>query len=110
MGSDIKFYLDENIAHSIAAGLRRRKVDVLTVNEAETLGEDDKEHLDIARKKKRIIVTHDVDFLRLASNKSDHAGIVFAPQSRGIGAIVRKLTFIAQILTAEEMKGHIEFI
>ncbi|HMB90979.1 MAG TPA: DUF5615 family PIN-like protein, partial [Rhodothermales bacterium] len=91
-------------------GLRRRGIDVLTVVEAGMLGASDADHLALTRRQGRVIVTQDEDFLRLAAEGVDHAGIVYAPQGQSIGAMVQGLMLIAQVLTAEEMHGHIEFI
>lgn len=110
MNETVRFYLDEHVGHAIARGLRRRGIDVLTLVEAGMLGASDEDHLAFARRQHRVIVTHDEDFLRLAAEGVDHAGIVYAPQGRTIGALVQGLTLIAQVLTAEEMQGHIEYI
>ena len=110
MSETVRFYFDEHIGHAIAKGMRRRGIDVLTLTEAEMLGASDEEHMAFARSQQRVIVTHDDDFLRLAAEGIDHAGIVYAPQGRTVGAMVQGLTLIAQVLTPEEMNGHTEFI
>lgn len=110
MSSPVKFYFDEHIATAIAKGVRRRGIDVVTVAEAGKLEASDEEHLAFAHQQQRVIVTHDVDFLRLAAAASDHPGIVYSPQGRSIGEMVRNLTLIGQVLTTQEMHGHIEFI
>lgn len=103
MSEAVRFYFDEHVGRAIAKGLHRRGIDVLTLAKAGMLGASDEEHMAFARSQERVIVTHNDDFLRLAAEGVDHAGIVYAPQGQG-------LTLIAQILTAEEMRGHIEFI
>lgn len=110
MKNKIKFYLDEHIANAIADGLRRRGIDVLTIVEAGKRGAKDEEHFAFAQQEGRVIVTHDTDFLRLAAKHSHHAGLVYSQQGRSIGEMVRKLTLFAQIISAEEMMGRIEFI
>jgi hypothetical protein len=52
----------------------------------------------------------DDDFLRLADQTEEHAGVAFAPQGRSIGELVRGLTLIAEEMEAEEMEGHVEFL
>lgn len=74
------------------------------------LGASDEEPLAFARSQGRVIVTYDDNFLRLAAEGIDHAGIVYGPQGRTVGAMVQGLTLIAQVLTTEEMRAHIEFI
>lgn len=110
MTSSPRFYLDEHIPSAIADGLRRRGVDALTLAEADMLGADDDEHLAFARQHERVIVTHDADFLRLAADTPDHSGIVYGPQGRSIGEMVRKISLIARVITKEEMRGHVEYI
>lgn len=110
MNGIIRFYFDEHVGHAIAKGLRRRSIDVLTLAEADMLGASDEEHMAFARDEGRVIVTHDHDFLRLAAEGVDHAGIVYAPQGRTVGTMVQGLMLIAQVLRAEEMRGHVEFI
>jgi uncharacterized protein with PIN domain len=110
VSSSIRFYLDEHIPNAIAEGVRRRGIDVLTISEAGKLGASDEEHFAFARQQGRVIVTHDTDFLRLAADSSDHSGVVYAPQERTIGEMVRKLSLIARVIKEEKMRGHIEYI
>jgi hypothetical protein len=57
------------------------------------------------------MVTQDRDFLRLAAEaKGDHLGIVYAPQGRSIGELVRLLDLLAQVSDVEEMRGRVEYI
>ena len=106
----IRYYLDEHIAGAVAEGLRRRGIEVLTLTEAKMLGASDEEHFALAQEESRTIVTHDDDFLRLAAQAADHAGVVYLPQRRSIGATVRGLALIAGVLGAEGMRRHVEFL
>mgnify|MGYP006283343175 FL=1 len=106
----IRYYLDEHIAGAVAEGLRRRGIEVLTLTEAEMLGASDEEHFVFAREEGRTIVTHDDDFLRLATQAADHAGVVYLPKRRSIGETVRGLALIAGVLGAEGMRRHVEFL
>lgn len=108
--ADVRYYLDEHIAEAVAKGLRRRGVDVLTLSAAGMLGASDEDHFAFAQEEKRVIVTHDDDFLRLAAQSSEHAGVVYMPQRRGLGETVRGLTLIAEVLGPEGMRGHVEFL
>jgi len=80
------------------------------VTEASLLGTDDKELLAFVRGEQRVIVTHDRDFLGLAARKASHPGVVYAPQERSIGEMVRMLDLLSQISDAEEMNGRVEYI
>ena len=91
-------------------GLRRRDVDVLTVAEAGSLGASDEEIFRMARGAERVIFTQDDDFLRLAATVSDHRGIVYTSQENTVGEIIRGLMLIYQVLAAEEMLGHVEYL
>ncbi|WP_372636952.1 DUF5615 family PIN-like protein [Fodinibius sp.] len=73
MNSPSKFYLDEHIPTAVTDGLRRSRIDVLTLVVADKIGAIDKEHLAFARQQRRAIVTHVTDFLRLASATLDHS-------------------------------------
>jgi predicted nuclease of predicted toxin-antitoxin system len=110
MNGLIKFYLDEHVHPAVAAGLRRRGVDVLTTKEAGMLSATDVEHLALAASEARVIFTQDDDFLRLHARGQTHAGIVYARQRTAVGHIVRGLMLIYQVLSAEEMHNHIEFL
>jgi hypothetical protein len=105
-----RYYFDEHMAAAVAKGLRRRGIDVLTLPEADMLGASDEDHFAFARDAGRTIVTHDADFLRLAARTTDHAGVVYAPQGRSIGDLIRGLVVIADVLGAEGMRGHVEFL
>ena len=74
------------------------------------LGATEEEHLAFARDEGRTIVTHDDDFLRLAAEADVHGGMVYLPERRSIGETVRGLMLIADVLGAEEMQGHVEFL
>lgn len=106
----IKFYTDEHVSKAVVMGLRRRGVDVLTVPEAGTLGLSDEEHLRKAREEGRVIFTQDDDFLRLAAADTVHRGIVYATQDNTVGEIIYGLMLIYQVLEAEEMVGHVEYL
>lgn len=106
----VKFYTDENVSRAVVMGLRRRGVDVLTVAESGNLGASDEEILFKAGDEKRVIFTQDDDFLRLAATASDHRGIDYTSQDKTVGEIIRGLMLIHQVLHAEEMVGHVEYL
>ena len=106
----IRFYTDERVARVVVRGLRQRGMDVLTVPEARMLGASDEDHLAKAQEENRVVFTQDDDFLRLAEAGADHTGIVYASQDTSIGQIISGLMLIYQVLEAEEMIGHIEYL
>lgn len=106
----IRFYTDENVPKAVVTGLRKRGVDVLSVPEANMLEADDEAQFRFAFKQQRVIFTRDDDFLSLAMQPIEHAGIVYASQQRSIGTIIRGLMLIYEVLSMEEMRNHIEFL
>ena len=108
----MRIYADENIERSIIEGLRRRGVEVISSVELGCSGKPDEFHIKKASELKSIILTHDIDFLRRASNHEvNHNGIIFAhPKNVSIGECVRKIELISNVLTDDDMKNHIEFL
>lgn len=111
MSDRIRFHLDENVDPVIAAALRRYGIDVTTTTEAELRTASDEVHLAFAIRESRVIVTHDDDFLRIASKHSDHPGIAYCHlEARSIGEIIRSLQLVYDVLTPEEIRGHVEYL
>ncbi|MEX1019224.1 MAG: DUF5615 family PIN-like protein [Litorilinea sp.] len=110
MPERVKFYLDEHVHPAVAAGLRRRGVDVLTTQEAGMRSASDIEHLAFATREGRVFVTQDDDFLRLHAGGEPHVGIAYCPQRTDVGHVVRGLLLIYQILLADDMNNHIEYL
>ncbi len=110
MAERIKFYMDEHVHRAVTDGLRRRGVDALTAKDAGLLEAEDEQHLAFALGNGRVILTQDADFLRLHAAGHQHSGIVYAPQQTAIGAIVRGLLMIYDVLSSEDMANHVEFV
>jgi len=107
----VKFYLDEHIPKGVVEGLRRRGVDVLTVQEADRSGDSDEKQLAFATREGRVLVTFDDDFLRLDAAGVPHIGIVFSRTGHHtVGELIEGLMLIANIIEPNEMRNHIEFI
>ena len=110
MAERIRLYTDEHVAKAVVRGLRQRGVDVVTVPEADLLTASDEEHLAFARGSGRVIFTQDDDFLRLHAAGATHSGIVYAPQGRPVGQVIRGLMLIWEVLAPSDMEGHVEFL
>jgi len=107
----IRFHLDEHISGHIAAGLRRRNIEVTTAVEVGLTGATDLAHLEFAGSSGRVVVTQDDDFLRLHAQGVTHAGIAYCQQqSMPIGEMLRRVILIHDLLSAEEMAGRVEFL
>ena len=108
----MKIYSDENIEYSIIEGLRRRKIKVLSAIELGYKGMSDEFHIQKASEMKAVVLTHDLDFLRIASNPGiNHNGIIFTHSNNvSIGQCIRGVELIVNILTDKEMENHVEFL
>ena len=111
MAEVIRFHLDENAPPAIALGLRQRGIDVTTSQEVGLLGASDQKQLAYATSKGRVTFTQDADFLIMAAHTSEHSGITYARKgSRSIGQIIQALELVHGVMTAEEMRGHVEYL
>jgi len=73
----MKFLTDENIALSVMRFIRQKGFDVKDIKEESLQGSSDKDVLMLAKKEKRIILTHDKDFLEIVkSDKTEIEGII----------------------------------
>jgi predicted nuclease of predicted toxin-antitoxin system len=107
----IRFHLDEHMDPDIAAALRRHGIDATTSVDAKLRTASDDAQLDYAKAERRVTITDDSDFLRLAANDAAHPGIVICRrQLLSIRDIIRGLILIYEVLTPEEMVGRVEFI
>ncbi|MBI4876251.1 MAG: DUF5615 family PIN-like protein [Acidobacteria bacterium] len=107
----IRFHLDEHISGAIAAGLRRRNIDVTTALDVNLTGVNDVAQLAFAAAWGRVLVTQDSDFLRFHSQGAVHAGIAYCRQGAiPTGAMLRRLILIYDLLLPEEMAGRVEFL
>ncbi len=110
MPREVRFHLDEHVPPAIAEGLRRRGIDVTTTSDAGLISADDVDHVAFALANQRVIYTNDEHFLILNDQGVSHAGIVYCRQgSRSIGEIIRFLALLHSCLTADEMRGTVEF-
>ncbi len=107
----VRFYLDENVQIVIAEQLKRRGIDVVTVRDLGLLGDEDINHLERATELGRVLCTHDVDYVELASSGLQHTGIVVGKQYKHtIGDWVRFLELVHGVYEAEEMRNLVEYL
>lgn len=104
------FLTDEQIPNAVIRGLRARGIDASTASESGQLGASDTALLAFAKARGRILITADADHLRLHADGVAHAGILFAPPDAAIGLLIGGAMLIAEVLTAEEMVNHVEFL
>jgi predicted nuclease of predicted toxin-antitoxin system len=107
----LAFHLDEQIPPALADALRSRGIDVTTTADAGLARTGDREQLAFAVERVRVLVTQDVDFLRLHAEGTPHAGIAFwRQQTRSIGDVMRRLLLIHAAMSPEDMKNRIEYL
>lgn len=107
----VRFHLDEHISARVAAGIRRRQIDVTTAAEASLIGAPDAAHLKFALAAGRVLATHDGGFLRLHAKGVPHAGIVYCrQQTMAIGEMLRRLILIHDLLSPGEVAAKVEFL
>jgi predicted nuclease of predicted toxin-antitoxin system len=106
----LRFHLDEHVAGLIAIGLRRRNIDVTTSLEASLIGASDVEQLAFACATERVMVTQDVDYLRLDAQGANHAGIAYARQNYFPKQILQRIVLLYDALLAEDMIGKVEYL
>jgi predicted nuclease of predicted toxin-antitoxin system len=88
----IRFHFDEHVSFALTAALRHREIDVTTARDAGLIAAEDTRHLAFTAAAGRVLVTQDVDFLRLHAEGVPHAGIVYCQQqSKSIGELLRLL-------------------
>jgi len=105
------FHLDEQIPPDLAEALRNRGIAVSTTTEAGLQGAPDREQLAFGASSGRVVITQDVDFLRLHAEGVPHAGIVFwRQQTRTIGEVLRRLVLLHAAMSSDEMKNQVEYL
>ncbi len=107
--------MDHQFPASVARGLRRRNVDVVTAIEDGSERLPDDILLARASELSRMLVTHDKGILALAAEWQDSgrefAGIAFAAQQNmDIGKSIEYLELIAHVMPPEEMRNRVEYI
>lgn len=113
--SKVKIYIDESVHVAIAKGLKRRGILAWSANDVGNLGLSDEEQLEYANREKAIILSHDVDFLRLAQmwwhQGKEHWGVIYAYRHKlSIGQLISRLVEIAEFFEAEDFKNRVEYL
>jgi hypothetical protein len=107
-------YADEHVHQGITAGLRLRGMDVVTAQERGQRNTDDEILLATATGEGRLMLTNDVDFLRLHNEwmtaGKTHAGIVFWPQRFPIGEAIRRIRLYATPTDAADAANTVRYL
>lgn len=115
--SELRFHLDEDTeSHALVRALRSRGVDVTTTGETGLTERSDRDQLAWSTREQRALVTYNAaDFCQLHAKFSQfgqtHGGIVIAEQQRHpVGEMMRRILRLRAVLSAEEMRGRLEFL
>lgn len=102
---------DEQIPYQVIEGLRRREIDVVSIQQMDLRSTPDTVILDVAQQQGRVIYCRDTDFLRLHAAGTPHAGILYHhPVTYSIGAAIRTVAMACEVLSMDEMRNHVEFL
>ena len=111
----VALYMDEHIPRPITEELRRRGVNILTVQEDNLQGTADVDLLDRATELQRVIFSQDQDFLIEANlrqfNGVSFTGVIYARQTRvSIGDCIRDLEIIAKASEPEDLANRVQYL
>jgi uncharacterized protein with PIN domain len=110
----IELYLDEDVSVLLAKLLRARGFEVITTQDAKRLGASDKEQLEYAVSKEKVLLTHNrIHFKKLHKEylreNKEHYGIIIATRQNEYITIKRLLKILDNI-SADEMKNQLRYI
>ena len=109
------FYADENFPAALTYALRKKGVDVLTVQEDEAWGRPDPQVLDRATFLGRVLVTLDYHF-EVEAARRQRLSIPFTAVIRVgahgvvIGSLARDLELVTKVLDPEQMRDLVEHV
>jgi predicted nuclease of predicted toxin-antitoxin system len=111
----VSLYMDEHVHRAITTELRRRGVDVLTVQEENRQGLPDLLVLDRATELQRIVFSQDQDFLVEANRRQTEgipfAGVIYARQlGITVGECIRDLEILAQAGHPEDFLNQVIYL
>jgi hypothetical protein len=106
----VNFYLDEHVPRAVVSGLRRRRVDVLTLQEAGCLGPRMKRIWPWQPNKGGLFSLKTPISCGCTLPELSTPGIVYVPQHTPVGYILRGLMLIYEVLEPEDMKNRLEFL
>lgn len=105
----IKIFADENVEKSVVFSLKEKGFDITSVNIEKRKGLSDKEQLNFAIEKNRVVLTHDLDFVKISKQK-DNPGVLFIPKVRKPEEIVKRVVRILELLDLEDLENEVVFV
>jgi predicted nuclease of predicted toxin-antitoxin system len=107
----IRFHLDEHISPVVAKLLRQKGFDVTTSQQAQLLGEQDDLQMSYASAHGRSFVTCDDGFLHPSVVETAPSGICYCHLDKySASQLAEALLIVAECLTEQDMKYHIEYL
>jgi hypothetical protein len=111
----LALYIDHNVPAPIAAGLRKRGVDVITCLDDGTTTLDDDLLLDRATSLGRVLFTEDEDLLAIAHQRQltgrEFSGVAYAHQlNLPIGQAIGDLELLAKVFEPDDMRNRVEYL
>ena len=111
MAEAIRYFADQHVPRPVTDGLSRRGIDVLTAYDAGRCSLPDPDQLAFAAAEGRVLVTFDPDFLALHQAGTPHAGVAWCPATKyGIGELLQLLVLLHAVVSADEMRDHVEYL
>lgn len=110
----IRLYVDEDVHPMVAAALRARGFDAISVHETGRRGLADSEQMVFAVTMERALLTFNmVDFLELHRERlktgQSHWGIILCEQAP-VGEMVRRLLNLLNRVTADELRNQVYWL
>ena len=111
----VALYMDHHVARAITAGLRQRRVDVLTAAQDGAAELDDPMLLDRATALWRVLFSQDEDLLAEAARRQAagvaFGGVIYAHQLRvPVGICIRDLEVIAAVAGPDDLRDQVIFL
>jgi len=107
----LRFHLDESVDPTLARALELRGVNVTTSQQIGLLGQGDDAQLAFAAQERRVLVTHDADFLAVAAKNIQHFGIAYVRVGRrSLGELVNRLSLMHRALKEDQLRNSIEYL
>lgn len=111
----VALYMDEHVPRAITRALRRRGVDVMTVQEDGHDHTPDAVILDRAGQIQRIVFTNDDDFLAEAKRRQEYGehfiGVIYIHQENAkYGSIIDDLEIIAKASDLVDYSDRVQYL
>jgi predicted nuclease of predicted toxin-antitoxin system len=103
--------MDENIEIAVSLQLNAFGIDAISVQSTGSMGKSDFSHLSRAQELGRVLCSYDSDFVMLAVEGIEHAGIIKGTRSKmTIGQWVRDIRIIHARYEAEMLANRVIYL